>query len=232
MTDEERLIQFAQSTYLMRYGRYIDDIDEPDGQEEVDKTIDWANQIIDEIEPEADWQYVRDNDREIGIVTTPTQTLVLPDSVRKLAVDEERPLAIIQDGAIVSLWDVVSPDQLTRPNAGFRDKRVTFVDNRVVFSRPFNDTEMNGSIVADVINYIPRLARDDISVLDILKPIQLLKLGVAKNATLPDIVQGGLSPSFTQKYGDLLEKAIMENNRSAAANNVVRDDYSSIGGVY
>jgi hypothetical protein len=64
-----------------------------------------------------------------------------------------------------------------------------------------------------------------------VQPFLLLKLGVAKNVTLPDIVQGKLSPSYAQKFGDLLQGAIARSIASAAAPVTPRDSYSSIRGV-
>lgn len=232
MSDEEVLQAFVQSVYLARYGRYLDDITDEDGVAEIAKTIDWTNQFLDELEEEADWQYVRENDKEIGTIASATDTFNLPEDARKLAVDENRPLVIMQDGSIVSEWDVVDPKNITERSSSVNQKRVTFVNNKIVFSRALNDQEIGGTVVADVINSIPRLAEDDVDILELVKPKQLLILGVAKNATLPDIVGGGLSPSFAQKYSDLLDKAKMENDAAAVAVTAIRDDYSHIGGVY
>lgn len=232
MTNLEKLQQFTQDVYRIRYNRFVDNIADADGLVEVQKTIGWANDLLDELELEADWQWVRENDKSVGIISSATQTFDLPDDARKLVVSEYRPLAILQDGAIVSLWDVVDPNQGIRRDRATRDKRVTVVNNQIVFSQPLDTTEIGGTIIADVINSIPRLADNNTEALDLVKPISLLKLGAAKNATLPDIVQGGLSPSFVQKYADLLAKAVGENNASAEADEVERDDYSGIGGVW
>lgn len=233
MTTTEKLNKFVQSVYLVRYGRYIDDITDDDGVIEVAKTIDWTNQFLEELEEEADWQYLRENNYNLGVVATASQIFELPDEVRKLVVDENRPLTIYQGDTLVSKWDVVNPNQLTeRSDNGYRENRVTFVNNQVVFSRPLDEGEIGGVVEADVINYMPELSDTNVDLLDLIKPKQLLILGVAKNATLPDIVQGGLSPSFAQKYSDLLDKAIMENEKTATASSTVGDDYSYITGVY
>lgn len=91
--------------------------------------------------------------------------------------------------------------------------------------------------MADVIDYIPRLeaavdGQYNADMLDLVTPKQLIILGVAKNATLPDIVQGGISPSLTQKYNDLLQKAILENNKTAEVYTVERESFDFIRGVW
>jgi hypothetical protein len=50
--------------------------------------------------------------------------------------------------------------------------------------------------------------------------------------TLPDLVRGGTSPSFIQKYTNLLRKAVAENNASAAAFEVDRESLGFITGVW
>lgn len=234
MTPQERLEAFAQSVYLTKNNRYYDDITGEDGQSYVAQTIDWANLLVDELEREADWNCVRDNDHDFGVIATPTSTFALPATIRKLVVDADRPLVIMQDGSIVSTWEVVDPNQITRrtpyPSTA---QRVTVVKRSIVFSRPLDDTEVGGTVIADAIEYLPRLVggvTPNVDLFDTFEPYQLLVLGVAKNATLPDIVQGGLSPSYVQKYNDLLDKSVMENDASSTADEVVRDDYGYIGG--
>ena len=229
--NQDRINKFVQSVYLVRYGRYIDDLADADGVIEVAKTIDWTNQFLDELEEEADWNFVRDNDRELGIVSSDAQTFPLEDDVRKLIVDENRPLKLVFDGTVVGSFDVVNPNHITR-NDGSTGDRVTVVNRTIIFSRKLRPYEIGSTVMADVINYIPRLSSNDIAVLDLVTPKQLLILGVAKNATLPDIVQGGLSPSFVQKYGDLLEKAREQNEASSVASSVIYEDLGYIGGTY
>ena len=232
MTDEEKLNKFVQQVYMTRYNRYIDDIEDEDGQVEVEKTIDWTNLFLDELETETDWHYVRKDGETLGTIVTAAQTFELDDEIRKLVTSTYRPLLLKQGDSIVSRFEVVDANQITR-NTSFPDAdRVTKVGNKLIFSRAFKDYEIGATVVADTVHYIPRLATDDIEVLDLVKPYSLLVLGVAKNATLPDIVQGGLSPSFVQKYGDLLEKAIAENEATTVADEAIRDDYSHIGGVF
>lgn len=234
MTDEELIQEFTQQVYLTIWNRRIEDIEDEDGQEEIAKVIIWCNLFLDELEREADWNFVRENEKELGTAVTGANTLDLfDDDIRKLVVDENRPLVIKQDSSVVSVWDVVDPNQLTRRNNySDRDQRVTFITQKLVFSRVFNDTEVGGKVCADIINKIPRLATNDTSLFELPISRQLLVLGTAKNNTLPDIVKGGLSPSYAQKYNDELAKAKMENDKSSLANEAVRDDLSGIAGVY
>lgn len=231
MTDAEKIEAFAQSIYLAKSNKYFDDIDGEDGIIYIAQVIDWTNQLLDEIEVEADWYYARSNDYTIGTVSSTTQTFDLPDDVRKLAVNPDRPLLIQQDGSTVSEWDVVDSGSITRDNLSTRDK-VTTVGDQIVFSRSLKDTEIGGTVIADVINLFPRLSSTNTEVLDFVKPKQLLILGVAKNSTLPDIVQGGISTSLVQKYNDLLTQAKLENSAASVSDEVQRDDLSYIGGVW
>jgi len=234
MTDQEILENFVQQVYLVRYGRYIDDIEDEDGVIEIQKTIDWTNMFVPELEREADWNYATRLDVELGTITEDDTRLELPDEARKLVVAEYRPLIIKQDGVVVSEWEIVDPANLTVHNRySTTDKRVTWAsDGEIIFSRPLEEFEIGGTAYADVVDRFPVLATDDVSLLDFVQPKMLLILGVAKNATLPDIVQGGLSPSFAQKYAEELSKAKMENNAKAASTPVFTDDFSGVTGVY
>lgn len=228
----DKVKEFAQSVYLTQNNRYFDDIDSDDGTQFVNQVVDWTNLLLDELELEADWIYTRENDSDVGSVTIATPTLDLPEEVRKLVTDEHRPLTIQQDGIVISTWDVVSPNLITDPSRATNRDRVTVVNRKILFSRPLKDTEEAGTVIADVINFIPRLTTKNAATIDSVQPKQLLVLGVAKNATLPDIVQGGISPSFVQKYTELLEKAKAENDMSSVAEDLVRDDFGYIGGIY
>lgn len=240
MTDEERLNQFVQDVYLTRYNRLIDDITDEDGQIEVAKTLRWANMFLDEIESEKnpdgspiDWLWTRTNDNTFGTIATVSDIFDLPAGVRRIVINPERPLVLMFGGSIISRFETVDANQITRRTVYPITDRVAVVKNKLVFSRPFKDYEIGAEVMADTIETLPRLVLSPINVdlLDVI-PYQLLVLGTAKNAVLPDIVQGGLTPSFVQKYGDELDKAIAENNASSTADEVVRDDYSSIGGIY
>lgn len=239
MSNTTRLQDFTQQVYLTLFNRRLDDIEGEDGQEEIAKVIIWCNLFLDELEQEVDvdgtpinWLYLRDNDKEIGTISEATDTFRLPSSALRPIADADRPLFISQDGAIVSTWDVVDPNQITnRHSYALRDQRVTYVKQKLVFSRALNENEIGGTVFADIINKFPPLLSNDTSLFDLPIPRQLLVLGTAKNASLPDIVQGGLSPSYAQKYVNLLEGHKAANAQTAVADEAVTDDLSGIGGV-
>jgi len=240
MTDQEKLEDFTQDFYLTLYNRLLDDITtDADSQAEVAKMIRWVNMFLDELEQETDndgqpinWVYLRENGVEIGTIATVTDTFDLPTGALRPVANPDRPLTISQDGSAVSIWDVVDPNQITNRNEYYtRPQRVTYVNQKLVFSRRLNDTEIGGTVNTDIVNIFPRLATDDTTLFDLPIPRQLLILGAAKNSSLPDIVQGGLSPSYTQKYGDLLDGHKANNMQTADASEAVTDDFSGIGGV-
>jgi hypothetical protein len=230
MTPTQKIQQFAQDVYLTRYNREIDDIEDEDGIAEVAKTVRWLNLFLPELDKEADWNFMRNYAAEIGSAAADTHIYPLPEGARKLAVDDNRPLVIMQGDVVVSRWEVVDPNQITTRKT-VNDQRVTVVRKKLIFSRPFKDYEVGGTIIADTIEPLPKLSEEDVEVLDIEEVYHLLVLGTAKNATLPDIRQGGLTPSFVQKYGDELEKAQAENAESSASDEAVYDDLGYIGGV-
>ena len=244
MTDEEKLQQFTQQVYLTINNRRLDDITDEDGVEAVATTTIWGNLFLDELEMERNpdgtilnWNFLRENDAEIGTIAAEDDTFDLPAGALRLVADPDRPLVIMQDGAIVSVWDVVDPDQITRRENfaySYRDQRVTYVNQKIVFSRTLNETEIGGTIFADIMNSFPRLDNEapiNVELFDLPIPRQLLVLGTAKNSSLPNIVKGGLSPSFTQKYADLLEGLKMANMSTSTGDEAVTDDFSYIGGV-
>lgn len=243
MTDEEQLQNFTQQVNLTVNNRRLDSVTDTDGLEAIAQTVMWCNLFLDELEMErnpdgtpCNWNFLRENDKEIGTISAEDDTFDLPDDALRLVSEEERPLIIMQDGAIVSVWDVVDPDQITnRRYATARDQRVTYVNQKIVFSRPLNETEIGGTIYADVMNPFPRLSDStpiDVDLFDLPIPRQLLVLGTAKNSSLPNIVKGGLSPSYAQKYGDLLDGLKMSNGQSSVADEAVTDDFSTIGGTW
>lgn len=244
MTDLERLEEFTQQVYLALNGRRLESLTDEDGLEAIATTVIWCNLLLDELENEknpdgtpTNWNCLRENDATIGTIVTETDTFDLPEDALRLVAEEDRPLVIMQDGSIVSVWDVVDPDQITNRNSySTRDQRVTYVNQKIVFSRSLNDTEIGGTVVADVVNSFPRLDGTDgalnVELFDLPIPRQLLVLGTVKNSSLPNIVKGGLSPSFTQKYSDALEGFRAGNAQTAVGDQAVTEDYSGIGGTY
>lgn len=232
MTVIEELTALAQSVYLVMYNRYND----VEGQELTDfitKTIDWVNQFTPELELEADWNYLRTNSNLISTVfDTTTQSFDLPEEVRTVVYSPYRDVTLSFDGSVVSTFKMVSPSFISDPSNPETEDRATVINRKLVLSRPLNSTELGGELRCDTIDFMPKLTMTDTDLLSLVQPQQLIVLGVAKNSTLPDIVQGGISPSIAQKYGDLLKKAVAANNETATAMEAPREDFSWIRGVY
>lgn len=240
MTDQEKLNQFVKDVYLVRFNRDID-LSTTGGQTEIAKTLSFARMFLNEIESEKNpdgspinWNWTRTNDNTFGTIAAVDQVFPLPATVRRLVVDEDRPLVLMYDGAIISKFEVVEANQITRRRLDPSiEDRVAVVKRNLVFSRQFKDFEVGAEIMSDTIDKLTPMTSTPVNValLDII-PYQLLVLGTAKNSVRPDIVQGGLAPSFIEQYADELDKAIAENNATSMADSAVYDDYSGIGGVY
>lgn len=238
MTPQELVNQFVKDVYLVRFNRPID-LTTTGGQTEVEKTLSFCRMFLQEIESEKNpdgtpinWNWARTNDQDLGEIATASQVFTLPDAVRRIVVDEDRPLVLMYDGSIISKFEVVEPNQITRRRLDPSiEDRVATVKRSLVFSRQFKDYEIGATVMTDTIEKLTPLSVDDVSVLDQV-PYQLLVLGTAKNSVRPDIVQGGLAPSFIEQYADELDKAIAENNATSTADSAVYEDFSGIGGVY
>lgn len=238
MTNEELVNQFVKDAYLVRFNRPID-LTTTGGQTEVEKTLSFCRMFLKEIESEKNpdgspinWSWARTNDQDLGTIASASQVFTLPTDVRRLVVDEDRPLVLMYDGTIITKFDVVEPNQITRRRLDPAiTERVATVRRSLVFSRQFKDYEIGATVMADVIEKLTPLSVDDVSVLDQV-PYQLLVLGTAKNSVRPDIVQGGLAPSFIEQYADELDKAIVENNATTSGDSAVYEDFSDIGGVF
>lgn len=230
--NKARILELAQSIYRAKNNR-ANDVDGEELDAFVDETIDWVNQFLPELELEADWNYLRVNRQSLGNITTAnTTSFRLPDTVRKPVISPYRDLVILQDGTVISKFALVNPNQIADPNNFETRDRATVIGRNIILSRSLTEQELGGTVQADVINYIPRLSLRDISALELVDPLQLIVLGVAKNSTLPDIVQGGISNALTQKYGDLLSKAVAENNISTVSEELITENFGSIGGVW
>lgn len=240
MSPTVQLQTFAQSIYLTIKNRYFDDIAGEDGQTYIAQVIDWTNMFLDElentVEPDTsqlvNWWFARQNGFTLGTATQGAASITLPTAIDRLLTEEQRYVQIQQDGTTISNWAVVHPKDISSRSDRVVEDMCAVVGTSLVFSRAFKDTEQNGTIIGDVVTSLPRLSATNIKLLSIVKPKQLLILGVAKNATLPDIVQGGLSPSYTQKFTDLMQSAITRSMASSVAPVAARDDYGSIGGIY
>ena len=245
MNPQAQFNAFAQSVHMVIKNRYFDDLPSSDGIVFLNQVADWANMFLDELETEVDpsgqpidWLWNRQLGYALGTATQGAATVSIPSTVFNLIAQQNRYVQVLQGSTVVSNWAVVNPNQISSRTDRITEDMVTLVGGTLAFSRAFRDTEGNGNIIGDVTLPIPRFAIDavtgaptNIKALSLVKPMALLKLGVAKNATLPDIVQGGLSPSYAQKYNDVLAGAIARNATSGNADLVTRDDLSYVGGI-
>ena len=245
MDNTSRIQAFAQSVYQARHNQQNDATDD-DLTSFLTETIEWTNQLIPEIEnardemkKPVDWNFVRTND-DPSLGTVPSNATIsyqVPSNIRKLVINAHRDLTIQQDGTIISSFKLVNPNQLSDPTDTFdigRD-RATMIQHKLILSRPLKDIEVGGTLVADTIAYIPQLSFADTSLLDLFDENpsirQLFVYGVLKNQITPDIVQGGLSPTYALKFDAYLADCIADNNASADADDADRESFGFIGGV-
>lgn len=239
MSPTEQITAFAQSIYLVIKNRYFDDIESEDGQTYISQVIDWTNQYLDELENITDqngnvvnWNWSREVNYELGQVSEGDSTLTFSSNVMSLIPDQHRAVELVVDDEVVSRWALVTPEQIhSNPLGNTENLAAVSGGNILQFSRAIREDEDGAMVRCDALLSLPRLSTTNVRVLRMVKPKQLLVLGVAKNATLPDIVQGGLSPSYVQKYNDLLIAAIARNSLSSRSDTVKRENFSHIGGV-
>ena len=227
-TDE--ITELAQSIYVARKNRK-NNVSGTRLTTFLETTIIQVNQFLSELDKEAYWNWVLTPDYVLATATTAT-SYPLPATYRTVVKDEERPLYIVKDGQIVSTWDVVNPKQLHNAASGDNPNRVALIARNVKFSRPLTDREIGGEIKVDVVEYLPKISMDNIDVLSLVDPVDLIVLGVVKNQVLPDVVQGGLTPSYTQKYADLLAGAKMENDMTSTTSTATSENLSGVRGVW
>jgi hypothetical protein len=239
MSPKAQIEALAQSVYLRIKNRQYDDILGTDGQIFVANIIDFANGWLDEFEteltPSGDplyWNVMTRLNYTLGTAAVNTASVVLPTAVSELIIEEERYVQVQQGGITVSNWLVVSPDGITNKTSRVTEDVCTSVGGTLVFSRQFKSTEDGGTIVGDVTLPFPRFTLTNAKSLSLIKPRELLILGIAKNSVLPDIVKGTLTPSFVQKYQDLLTGAVTRNEYAAKADTIISEDYSRIRGIF
>lgn len=238
MSPTDQLNAFANSIYLTIKNRYFDEIESEDGQLYVSQVMDWTNMFVDELKNEidssgqvVDWWFLRESNYELGTATEGEASISTPKAIDRLLTDEMRYVQILQDGIVISNWAVVHPKDISSKTDRIREDMCAVVGSNIVFSRAFKDTEEGGTIQGDVVLDLPLLTANNVKLLTLVKPKLLLILGVAKNSTLPDIVQGGLSPSYSQKFDALLAGAVARSNASSVAATAVRENFSHIRGV-
>ena len=230
MAVDTQVMDFAKQIVLAQTGS----TDMGKGQTQatmLEEIVMWTNQFLPELETEADWNFSRENNVTIATATTESVYDINDDDIRKLVVNEYRPVTIRQDGSVVSSFKVVNPNNLADPTDHDTGDRATFFNGKLILSRPLYQHEVGGSIVADVIYKLPLLEENDSTLLETVTPVQLLVLGVVKNRILPDIVKGSLNPSYTQKYNALLTQCKMENDATSAVFDLPHESLSFVSGV-
>ena len=225
--------ELAQKTFYTINGSRNDDTGE-DLETFEDDFIMAFNLWLDEYETEAYWNRVRENDYELAtIANTTTYSFDLPAEYRTPIFDQNKYLKFVVDGTVIAKFKLVDPDQRVVDDDITRPDRATFVDdNKIVLSRAPRDEEVGATIVLDVVKRFPPLTRSDATALDYIYSNQIAVLGVAKNQTLSDVTKVSLSPSFTQKYSNELNKALNTNSASNEIDDMRGEDYSSIGGTW
>lgn len=215
MTPTERITELAQKIYRSRNNEQ-NNVTGSELASFLSNTVDWVNEFVPELEKEAYWSWSLETDYAFGAVSSTTsRTVDLDDDIRTVIKEPERPVYLLKDDRVIATFQVVNPALIRNPRSVQNEDRVAIVNRQLVFSRTFTADEVGAEILGDVIYYLPELTLTDTTLLDIVTPNQLLVLGVLKNQVLPDIVQGGLTASFTQKYADLLQGVKMENDMSA-----------------
>ncbi len=233
MAYTQLITDFAQSVYLTVKGRYLDDITDTDGQDYVARVVNWTNLYLGELETTTDpagrlvyWNWSRVPNYDFGDAVLGDSTLGLASTVLNVVADVERPLYIEKAGVVVSEWEIVDAGQIISDSSR---NLVAKAGRTLYFNRSFTAGEAGGEIKGDITTKLIRLTDTEDTVLDLVEPQQLLVLGVAKNSSLPDIVQGGLSPSYVQKYNDLLQSTIAANGATSSSDYTDRDSLTYIG---
>jgi hypothetical protein len=230
-SNDDRILKLAQKIYMVQFGEE-NDVSGSEQADFVNKMINWVNQFTPELETETDWNWSRTNDDIVATVSSKQKSYTLDDIVRTLVINPHRDLTIRQDGTVISTFKLVSANQVNDPTDNDLRDRATVIGRKLVLSREPTDQELGGNLVADSIAYLPELSANDVSLLDIVDPLQLIVLGVAKNQTLSEIVRRSLAPAFTQKYNALLRKSIEANALTAGALEADRESLSFVSGLW
>lgn len=228
----DNIQKLAQKVYYSINGAQNDDTG--------DDLLEFQNNFIlgfnlwkEEFEAETYWNKVRVDDYVLATIGNTTKySFELPDDYRTPVIQQDKYVKFISDGIVIAKFKLVDPNQRQVDSDIERPDRATFVGRNIVLSRAPRDTEIGAKIVLDVVEYFPDLTRTDDSAIDLLPNSQLAVLGVAKNNTLADVTKVSLSPSFAQKYANELNKALAINNATNEVDEMQRDDYSNIGGIW
>lgn len=221
----------AQAIYLQTHG-ILNDVTGTDLSDFLTQTIIWANMFASELELKADWKYLRTNNNLIGTISANTLAYPVDSSIRKPIYHPQRLLTVQQDGAIVSSWTLVDPDQIQNAAYPYTPDYAMFDNGTLTFSRLPYDYEVGGSIIADTLQWIPKLSMTDSTLLQVVTPPKIMVLGVSKDQLPPDLVRGGLAQLIETRYNTLLADAIKDNGGSSLDDESMPDDLSYVGGVY
>lgn len=222
----------AQDVYLSINGAENDDTGE-DLEAFENNFIRSFNLWLDEYETEAYWIALREDDYELAtIANTTTFSFALPAEYRTPVFNQDKYLKFVVDGIIIAKFKLVDPNQRQDDGEIGRPDRATFVGRNVVLSRAPKSTEVGAKIVLDVVKFAPKLTRTNSDALALLYSKQVAVLGIAKNNTLADVTKVSLSPSFAQKYGNELAKAVAANNATTEVYDMDRSDYGHVTGIW
>lgn len=207
----------------------------------VDGFIRSFNMWIREYEKETYWREARVNDYELATIADTTQfTFDLPVTYRTPVFDQNKELKfVLDDGTVIARFRLVNPNQaIVDEDTPSNPNRATFLSagrlggGKVVLSRAPRDEEVGAKIVLDVVKKFPKLTRDDAGVLNWIPSDDLTIYGIAKNQTLADVTKLSVNPAFVQKYRQELNKALAINAASTEADEMQRDSYAHIGGIW
>jgi hypothetical protein len=224
--------ELAQSTYYTINGSENDDEAE-DLETFENNFIRGFNLWINEYETETYWNEVRVDDYELAtIANTTVYSFTLPDEYRTPVFSQDKYLKFVNDGTVISQFKLVDPNQRVVDDEANRPDRATLVGRSIVLSRKPRSEEVGAKIILDVVKYFPKLTRTNADSLALIYSDQLAVLGVAKNNSLADVTKVSLSPSFTQKYGNELQKAVAANNATNEVEELRRTEYGHITGIW
>lgn len=193
-----------------------------------------------EYETEAYWHIARTNDYVLAtLADTSTYSFALPATYRTPVIQQNKYLKfVLADGTVIAKFTMVNPDQRQVDSDIERPNRATFLEagrgggGTIVLSRAPKPEEVGAKIVLDVVKMFPKLSTADSTVLSWIYNDTVATLGIAKNTTLSDVTKIALSPSFAQKYSNELNKALNINNASNEDDDMSRDDFGNIGGIW
>jgi hypothetical protein len=235
----DEITELAQDAYFSINGAENDDTGE-DLELFQDSYIRAFNLWVREYETEAYWKAARVSDYVLAtIADTTTYSFDLPPEYRTPVFDQNKDLKfVLPDGTVIASFRLVDPNQRQIDDELSRPDRATFMEagrnggGKVILSRAPTAEELTANIVLDVVKMFPKLTRVDATVLDWIYNNQVATLGVAKNMSISDVTKVTLSPSFTQRYANELNKAVNANNVSTEIDEMRGDDYSGIGGTW